>query len=114
MKVLTWLIGVPVAVVAMIFAASNRGAVTVDLWPLPWMIDVPLFLLVLGALGLGLLFGAMVGWLSAGSARGAARAARREARKLEHDLKTLKNTTKQADSAAAVAAPVPPKALPSR
>lgn len=111
MRVLTWLVGVPTAVVAMIFAASNRDSVAVDLWPLPWQIDLPLFLLVLGALGLGLLFGALVGWMSAGSARTAAREARREARKLEGDLKTLKAEQAQVD---AIPAGPAAKALPSR
>lgn len=105
MKVLSWLIGLPIAVLAIIFAVSNRGAVLVDLWPLPWEVMLPLYLLVLGALAVGLVVGALIAWISAGSTRARARREHRRANRLEMELEE----TRQGDSAAA-----PPKALPSR
>lgn len=106
MKVLSWLIGLPIAILAIVFAVSNRGAVLVDLWPLPWEAMVPLYLLVLGALGIGLLLGALVAWISAGSARTRARREHRRANRLEGELETVRQGE--------VEAAPPSKALPSR
>lgn len=103
MKVLSWVIGLPIAVLAIIFAVSNRDAVQVDLWPLPWEVMLPLYLLVLGALALGLVVGAVVAWISSGSARSRARREHRRANKLEVEL----DEVRQAETP-------PTKALPSR
>ncbi len=105
MKVLSWLIGLPIAVLAIIFAVSNRAGVLVDLWPLPWEVTLPLYLLVLGALALGLIVGAVIAWLSTGSTRARARREHRRANRLEVELGQARE---------AGTPPEPPKALPSR
>lgn len=102
MKILSWVIGLPIAVLAIIFAVSNRGGVLVDLWPLPWEVTLPLYLLVLGALALGLVIGAAIAWFAGGSARARARREHRRANTLEVQL----DQARQADPAS--------KALPSR
>ena len=62
-KVLGWILGVPFAIILVIFAISNRTSVRLDLWPLPFGIETPLYLLVLGPLAMGFLAGAVVVWL---------------------------------------------------
>lgn len=101
MRVLAWLIGLPVAVLAIVFAVVNRALVTVDLWPLPWTIDLPLFLMVLGALGLGLAIGGVIGWLSAGRARSRARAESRRADRLENRVRALETENERLNKAIA-------------
>lgn len=39
------------------FAVANRSAVTLNLWPLPFTMSVPLFAAILGAFAAGLLIG---------------------------------------------------------
>lgn len=44
-------------VVLVVFTVANRGTVSFSLWPLPWTVDVSLYLLVLVPCLLGLLAG---------------------------------------------------------
>ncbi|MCW9035473.1 MAG: LapA family protein [Rhodospirillales bacterium] len=58
MRLISWIIVAIVAIAAMSFAISNRDPVTLDLWPLPFKQEAPLYLAILGA--------ALVGFLVAG------------------------------------------------
>ncbi|MEO5375161.1 MAG: lipopolysaccharide assembly protein LapA domain-containing protein [Alphaproteobacteria bacterium] len=86
MRFVTWIVGVPLAIVATIFAVANRGMVALDLWPLPFMVDVPVFLAVLAALLVGLLTGALMSWVSAGRLRARLRERNARIADLERDL----------------------------
>ncbi len=61
MKMLRWLILIPVAAVIISFAITNREAVSLGLWPLGFILVVPLYAVALLPLGLGLLLGAAFG-----------------------------------------------------
>ena len=41
MRYLSWIITIPIALVIVSFAVSNRGPVDLALWPLPFEITVP-------------------------------------------------------------------------
>ncbi|MBY0431482.1 MAG: LapA family protein, partial [Rhodospirillales bacterium] len=69
MKIFLWIMGLPLAIVAVLFAITNRQVVAMDLWPLPLVVNAPLYLPILAALGFGALFGAIAVWLAAGRAR---------------------------------------------
>lgn len=69
MKRLTWILVLPLAAVAVIFAVMNRTPVAIDLWPLPWQIQAPVFLILLGSLGVGLLIGLLLALLTGGARR---------------------------------------------
>lgn len=79
---LSLLITLPLTIVFVVFAISNRASATISLWPLPIAIDLPLFLLVLAPLALGLFSGLL--WLWAPLAL-----ARRRARKAEERVAAL-------------------------
>lgn len=64
MRYLTWIVTVPVALVAILFAISNRATVTLSLWPLPFTLEAPLYLAALLALVVGFLAGGFVVWNS--------------------------------------------------
>jgi uncharacterized integral membrane protein len=103
-KFLSWLIGIPVAVVAIVFAVINRHSVMVDLWPLPWEVQLPLYLLVLGFLALGLVLGGCMVWLSGGAARGRARSEGRRANAIAYEVDQLREENKALQNAQGQAA----------
>jgi uncharacterized integral membrane protein len=86
MRLIHWIVTVPAAVVAVIFAVSNRETASVTFWPLPVVLDAPLYLVVLLALLLGFLVGELVAWINAGRARRLARERARRIEALEREL----------------------------
>lgn len=60
---------IPLAAVVVAFTISNRGTVTIDLWPAPYSLDVPVFAAVLAAVLLGFIAGGIVSFVSAGRRR---------------------------------------------
>lgn len=64
MKFFSALLSLLLLIVSLIFAVSNRQSVTVSLWPFDLEIAAPLFIMTLGALGLGLVLGGFFVWLN--------------------------------------------------
>ncbi|AMW34264.1 DUF1049 domain-containing protein [Haematospirillum jordaniae] len=89
LRFLSWLSGIPLAIAVVLFAAANHESVQVGLWPLPWIIELPLYLLALAPLVVGLLVGLALGWIAAAPARKAARAERRRSRFLEGQVRSV-------------------------
>lgn len=81
-----WAVWAPLALLATVFAISNRQWVSLDLWPLPLDLSLPLFLAVLVPLGLGLAGGATLTWLAAAPARRRALEQQRRIESLERQL----------------------------
>ncbi|HTZ34653.1 MAG TPA: lipopolysaccharide assembly protein LapA domain-containing protein [Stellaceae bacterium] len=86
MKFFGWLVLALAALAVTLFAVSNRESVSLGLWPLPSVIDLPLYLVVLGGLVLGFVVGELAGWLGARRWRREARRARARIAALEGDL----------------------------
>ncbi len=91
-RIISWIIMIPFALVVIVFSAVNRDLVTLDLWPLPNEIMVPVFTMVLAVFIFGFLFGGIVAWVSAGTQRRKARNALWCAETAERELRSLKNT----------------------
>lgn len=87
---LAWIVTLPALVVAVVFALANRQSANVRLWPLKLELELPVFLLVLGGLGLGLFIGGLVGWMSVGRARQRAHLANLRASRLEAEVEKLR------------------------
>tara|TARA_R110002012_G_scaffold123657_1_gene274214 strand:- start:46 stop:387 length:342 start_codon:yes stop_codon:yes gene_type:complete len=85
-KILGLLIGLPVAVVIILFAVSNRHGVEVGFWPLPITVEVPAYFLGLCTMMFGFVLGVVATWFSGGETRRRARLAEGKARRLEDDL----------------------------
>lgn len=98
-------IAVVAAVVLALFAISNREAVSLGLWPLPFLIDLPLYLLVFVALLAGFVVGAIAAW-SGGRRR--RRELRRCSRRIEALERELATTRSQLANPADRARPGPP------
>lgn len=86
MRLVHWLVTLPVTIVLVVFAISNRQAVEVDFWPLPIVIETRVFLVVLLALLVGFLIGELVAWLGGRRWRQEARRTGRRIAALEREL----------------------------
>lgn len=85
-KHLSWLVTLPVTIVAVAFAVANRGEVALGLWPLPGALTLPVYLIVLGTLALGFLLGWVVAWIAWAPRRRRARQTAERARQLAREL----------------------------
>ena len=86
MKLVFWIVVVPVATVLALFAMSNREAVTLGLWPLSFELDLPLYLAILGALLIGFISGVVAVWIAGRHRRRENRRRARRIAALETDL----------------------------
>jgi lipopolysaccharide assembly protein A len=85
-RLVFWLVTVPIAVVGIAFAVENLERVQVGLWPFSAVLEMPLYLVVLAALGIGFLVGEFVAWLNGGGWRREARRRQRRIEALEREL----------------------------
>ena len=89
LKVLSWVVIAPLAVFLIVFSVSNRTAITLDAWPLPYKVELPVFAIVLVCLAAGIVWGGVAAWVAAGKARHRAREATRRAEIAERDARQL-------------------------
>ena len=75
-----------VAIFLILFAVSNRETVSVGLWPLPFLADVPLYLLCFLTLSFGALIGVGAALITRGRDRRELRTRRRRIESLEREL----------------------------
>ncbi len=76
MKTLSWIIGLPIALYAIVFAVFNRTDLSLDFWPFPYEADMPFWQVILGTFVVAFLLGAFVAWVSGSDKRSRARAYR--------------------------------------
>lgn len=90
MKRLSFIITLPVTLVVLVFALSNRGPIGLTLWPFDVTIDLPIYLVVLGSLVVGLLLGGLIAWLAGRRVRRQARRLQQETRRQAAEIADLK------------------------
>ncbi len=90
MRHITWIVTLPIALVAVVFAVMNREPIKINLWPLPWDVYPPAYLLVLGCLFLGFLIGGAAAWVSGARRRRLARDAAQRAGTLAREVADLR------------------------
>ncbi len=86
MRVLARIVVLVVAVALAVFAVSNRENVALGLWPLPSLVELPLYLVILAALVLGFVAGELVAWIASRHWRREVRISRRRVAALEREL----------------------------
>ena len=74
------------AILLILFAVSNREAVSLTLWPLPFLADMPVYLLCFLSLAAGAAFGASAAWVAGRRNRRELRNRRRRIEALEREL----------------------------
>jgi lipopolysaccharide assembly protein A len=104
MKFLSWLVLALVTLVVILFAVSNRETVSVGLWPLPALVELPLYLVLLGTLVFGFVVGELVAWIGGWRWRREARRGRDRIAMLERELEAAQAQRRDA--------PAPIAALP--
>ncbi len=101
LRILTWIVGLPLAVAAIGFAVANRQSIVLDLWPLPFMLTVSVYLTVLGSLAIGLVLGLLIGGMAVGGrAARRAREAETRARVAEAEAASVRERLAAAETAA--------------
>ena len=75
-----------IAIFLILFAVSNRELVSVGLWPLPFLVDVPLYLLCFLILVIGALIGVATAWMAGHRNRRELGTRRRRIEALEREL----------------------------
>ncbi|MDA0261992.1 MAG: LapA family protein, partial [Proteobacteria bacterium] len=76
----------PLAVVLALFAIANRGDITISVDPLPFTVELPLYLVVFGATAIGLIAGYLVMWISGYRTRRDFRRTRKRLAQIEGEL----------------------------
>ena len=86
MRILYRAVFLVIAIVLILFAVSNRETVSVGLWPLPFLAEVPLYLLCFFSLLIGALIGLVAAWIAGHPNRRELGARRRRIDALEREL----------------------------
>lgn len=113
MKLLFWIVGVPLVLAAAFFAIDNRGAVAISFWPFADPLQVPLFVAIIVPLYIGVVLGAAVAWISGGRARARVRKEARRAASLESENAALKARLDAAERRPALPMPTATSAPPA-
>ena len=91
MRLLGWIIAVPVALIVIAFAVANRAPAVVRFDPLPYALDIPIWAIAIGAIAFGFVLGAVIKWIFGAKWRSLALRSRRRVRVLEREVSTLRN-----------------------
>ncbi len=86
MRILYRAVFLAVAISLVLFAVSNRETVSVGFWPLPFLADVPLYLLCFLSLLIGALIGLVAAWMAGHRNRREFGARHRRIEALEREL----------------------------
>lgn len=105
MKILSRVLFLLFILIGVLVAVSNAQPVQLALWPLPHIIVMPVYLLVIAMLMLGVLAGLGIGWWAGRHHRRRAREAGGEAARLDREVARLRAA--QAVQQAAPAGPAP-------
>ncbi|MBM3507040.1 MAG: LapA family protein [Alphaproteobacteria bacterium] len=93
MRFLFWLVILPLAVAMAFFAVNNRERVPVSFDPLPYEVQPPLFVLIIGAVFLGLFLGGIATWFGQHRWRAQTRALHRRVKHLEGEIEGFQART---------------------
>jgi hypothetical protein len=103
MWIVYWVAILAAATIGGAFAVSNRIVVSLALWPLPFVVALPVYLLVFAALVTGFVIGAITTWIAGRHRRRTLRRCRRQIERLETELAAARSQS----SAAGRAPPLP-------
>ena len=106
-RLVAWLVGVPLGILLVLFAVSNRGPVSIGIWPFRQGITAPAFILALVPFALGLLLGAGFAGLGTLRVHWRHRGAARKVRRMEQEISEMRAQSRTPESAR------PPAARPA-
>jgi putative membrane protein len=85
-SILRWIVALPLAVLAVLFALAHRQDVAFTYSPFHEPVTLPLYALALGLLGAGIVMGAVATWIGMHRVRKERRAAQKSVKRLEQEL----------------------------
>jgi lipopolysaccharide assembly protein A len=91
LRAVYWVVIVVVSSLLIAFTVSNRGTVSLELWPLPFLVELPLYLLVLLLSLASFVIGAATAWIGGRRVRRELRRRRRRVEALEGELKVARS-----------------------
>lgn len=99
MKILFRVLLLLFVLVGVLVAVSNSERVALTVWPLPYSLQVPLYLLIVAVLLLGVLAGLGLGWWAGRHHRRRAREQGKEAARLDREVVRLREQLAESTSA---------------
>lgn len=90
MRLIVRIFLIVVGLVAILFALNNRAPVDISFWPMPWEMRLPLFLVLVGALMLGIAIGAALAWAGQARHRRSARTEHAKAERHRREIEALR------------------------
>jgi uncharacterized integral membrane protein len=105
-RLIYWAVILVLTVALILFAVSNRESVSLALWPLPFLVDLPLYLLCFASVVVGSLIGLSAAWIAGRGGRREARRRRRRIESLERELAATQSQLPESDA--------PGRELPAR
>ena len=91
MRAVCWAATLVAAALLIPFALSNREPVSLGFWPLPFLIELPLYLLILLSLLAGYVIGGTAAWIARRHLRRELRHRRRHVEALERELLAVRS-----------------------
>ena len=101
MRSLRWLIAAPFLLLLVLFALSNTSTLKLGLWPTDYTIEWPASLVILVAMGVAFMAGALLMWVCDLGQRRRARRAEQALKLLEEQVKGLQANLAAPSSTAA-------------
>ncbi|WP_025897324.1 LapA family protein [Sneathiella glossodoripedis] len=89
MKLISWIFIAALALVVIILSVGNKAPVVFSLYPLPFEMELPLYILILAGAFIGVLLGSVRTWIADGKARSENRAHKQEVLRLKAELAKL-------------------------
>jgi len=111
-RIVLWIVGLAAVPAVVALAVANRESLTLSLAPVPYVVEAPSYLIVLGGVAVGFLWGGLMAWLSGAKARREARRSRWEASKAKREAASLRDHVMALETAKATAPATP--ALPAK
>ena len=97
MRILYWLIALPLAVIMISFTVSNHGDVVLQLMPLPFEMSIPVSLMGFIALLLGFLTGGGIVWINGQKTRRRASQAERKLNTQAREMAVMRDQLRRAE-----------------
>lgn len=89
MALLRWIFSIPLIVVSVYLAISNKDNIAFTYSPIHEPIEFPLYFLILASIAVGFFFGSITTWLAGGKVRKEKRALKKSVKSLEKELDTV-------------------------
>jgi uncharacterized integral membrane protein len=108
-SLLRWIIGLTITAALAALAVMNRAQIVLYWSPLHAALSLPLYLIILGSIGFGFIFGAVVVWLNMAELRRAKRSQKKEIKTLKQEVSKLSEEVHTAPPGKELFMVLPPK-----